>query len=89
MTIPAFVYILCALTSSVCAALLLNSCRRTGLRLLLWSGACFVCLAAGNIILFIDLIILPQIDLLLCRNIVVLWGLLLLLFGLIWDTEKK
>jgi hypothetical protein len=88
MTIAAFVYILCALTSSVCAALLLNNYRRTGLRLLFWSGACFVCLALGNVLLFIDLILLPHIDLMLMRNLTVLLGLVLLIYGLIGDVEK-
>jgi hypothetical protein len=85
----AFVYILCALTSSVCAALLLNSYRRTGLRLLFWSGACFVCLAIGNVLLFVDRIVLPHVDLLFWRNSVVLIGLLLLVYGLIWDAERN
>jgi hypothetical protein len=89
MTIPAFVYLLCALTSSVCAALLLNSHRRTGLRLLFWSGACFVCFALGNVLLFVDLIVLRQVDLLFWRNSAVLIGLLLLIYGLIWDAERN
>ena len=89
MTIPAFVYILCALTSSVCAVLLLKSYRRTALRLLFWSGACFVCLTIGNVFLFVDLVVLPRFDLLLWRNGSILAGLLLLIYGLIWDAERK
>jgi len=85
----AFVYILCALTSSVCAALLLNSYRRTALRLLFWSGACFVGLALGNVLLFVDLVVLRHIDLLLWRNLAVLAGLVLLIYGLIWDAERN
>jgi hypothetical protein len=85
----AFVYILCALTSSVCAGLLLNSYRRTALRLLFWSGACFVCFAIANIILFLEKVVLPHSDLLLWRNLAVLIGLVLLIFGLIWDAERK
>ena len=85
----AFVYILCAFTSSLCAALLLNSYRRTALRLLFWSGACFVCFAVANILLFMDRILFPHIDLLLWRNLTVLIGLCLLVFGLIWDAERK
>jgi hypothetical protein len=85
----AFVYILCALTSSVCAALLLNSYRRTRLRLLFWSGACFVCLALGNILLFVDLEVVPHIDLSLYRNGAVLGGLVLLIYGLVWDAEMN
>lgn len=85
-----FVYILCALTSCVCAALLLNNYRRTGLRLLFWSGACFVCLGIGNVILFIDLVLLPKtIDLSVWRNTAALIGLMLLIYGLVWDSERN
>jgi hypothetical protein len=83
-----FVYILCALTSSVCAALLLINHRRTGLRLLFWAAACFVCLAVGNVLLFIDLVLLPKtVDLTVWRNTAALVGLMLLIYGLVWDTE--
>ncbi|HTD65306.1 MAG TPA: DUF5985 family protein [Candidatus Limnocylindria bacterium] len=85
----AFVYILCTLTSSLCAGLLLSNYRRTGLRLLFWSGACFVCLAVGNVLLFIDRIILPTtVDLTIWRNSAALTGLALLIYGLIWDAER-
>ena len=82
-----FVYLLCALTSSVCAALLLNSYRRTALRLLFWSGACFVCLAIGNILLFVDLVVYREVDLLIWRNLAVFVGVALLIYGLIFDSE--
>ncbi len=85
----AFVYILCALTSCLCAGLLLNSYRRTRLRLLLWSGACFVCLAVGNVLLFVDLVLFATtVDLTIWRNGAALIGLALLIYGLIWDTER-
>ena len=82
-----FVYILCALTSIVCAGLLLRSYRRTPVRLLFWSAACFVCLAIGNILLFVALVVLPHIDLLMWRNLAVLIGLALLIYGLIWERS--
>jgi hypothetical protein len=34
--------------------LLLRGWRRTGMRLLLWSGICFVFLSASNVILLLD-----------------------------------
>ncbi len=87
--IPAFVYILCALTSSVCAGLLLVNYRHTGLRLLFWSGACFTCLAVANVLLFLDLIVFPTtLDLTIWRNSAALIGLMLLIYGLIWDAER-
>jgi hypothetical protein len=81
------VYLLCALTSAGCAALLLRSYLRNRTRLLVWSSLCFVGLALNNAILFVDRVIVPGTDLTLLRNATALAALLLLLFGLIWDSE--
>ncbi len=80
------VYILCALTSLVCAWLLFSGYRKTRNRFLFWSCACFVCFAATNILLFIDLVMIPTKDLSILRNAINLAGLLMLLYGMIWDT---
>src|SRR3569833_4024278 len=56
-------YILCALTSLFCAALLIRGYRAQRTRLLLWSSRCFIGLALRNAILVDDLILLPQVDL--------------------------
>lgn len=83
----AFVYILCALTSVVCAALLLRASRRSPSRLLFWSGNSFICLAGANILLFVDLVIVENYDLLVLRNVITLCGITMLLYGLIWEAE--
>jgi hypothetical protein len=83
----AFVYILCALTSVLCAVLLLRASQRTPNRLLFWSGNSFICLALANILLFVDLVMVPNHDLLIIRNIVTLGGIAMLLYGLIWEAE--
>jgi hypothetical protein len=80
------VYILCSLTSIGCAALLLKSYFRSRTRLLFWSGACFVALALTNTLLFVDLVVVPQYDLSALRNSIALGGLLMLIYGLIWDA---
>ncbi|QQR45218.1 hypothetical protein JKA73_03505 [Myxococcus xanthus] len=80
------VYILCALTSVACAVLLLRAYKRTGMRLLLWSGLCFVGLVVSNVLLFVDLVLLPAtIDLYMPRAIATLSSASVLLYGLIWD----
>ena len=84
----AAVYILCALTSIACAALLLRGYARRGVRLLLWSGLCFAMLAVNNVLLFVDLVLIPERDLSLLRNATALAGVLLLLYGLIWDVRE-
>jgi hypothetical protein len=81
------VYILCALTSAACAILLLRGYARSRSRLLLWSSACFFGLCANNILLFVDLILLPQIDLVLLRSGSALLSLLILLYGLVWESQ--
>lgn len=86
MTVAALVYILCALTSLLCAGLLLRSYRRSGSRLLFWSSLCFVGLALNNVLLFVDLVLVPTIDLSVLRGSLALTSLLVLLYGLIWET---
>ncbi|QDE66164.1 MULTISPECIES: DUF5985 family protein [Myxococcus] len=82
------VYILCALTSVACAVLLLRAYKRTGMRLLLWSGLCFVGMAVSNVLLFVDLVLLPAtIDLYMPRLIATLSSASVLLYGLIWDAS--
>jgi hypothetical protein len=81
------VYLLCAITSLACAVLLLRGYRRTAVRLLLWSGLCFTGLALDNMILIFDRIILPDRDLSFARNVPGLLALMLLLFGLVWDSK--
>ena len=80
------VYALCAVTSSACALLLLRGFRSSGARLLLWSGLCFAGLAVNNVLLFVDMSVVPDVDLSLWRTVPALVGIALLLFGLVWDT---
>lgn len=81
------VYALCALTSLVCAALLLRGYMATRVRLLLWVGLCFAGLALNNILLFIDFRVVPEIDLSVWRTLPALAGLVILLYGLVWETR--
>lgn len=81
------VYLLCAVTSLACAALLLRGYAKGGPRLLLWSGLCFTGLALENVFLFFDVIIFPEIDLATWRSLPALLGLVLLLYGLVWGSR--
>lgn len=81
------IYLLCTLTSLACAWLLLGSYRRTGHRLLFWSGLCFVGMTLNNILLTLDKLVFPEIDLLPWRLATALAALVLLLFGLIYEKE--
>jgi hypothetical protein len=86
---PTAVYSLCFLASSACAWLLARSYARSGARLLLWSCLCFLFLAANNLVLTVDLLILPGLDLRLLRLLLALAAVSVLLFGFIWDLEKE
>lgn len=82
------VYILCALTSAACAILLTRGFLRTRERLLLWSSLCFIMLAIANVLLVVDLAIMPTtIDLSVIRTVPTLVGVCVLLFGLIWESR--
>lgn len=84
----AMIYSLCAMAAATCAYLLLQAYRRGGYRLLLWSGLCFVGLTLNNILLVIDKIVLPtEVDLATPRILTALFAMMILLYGLIWDTE--
>jgi hypothetical protein len=81
------VYALCALTSFVCAVLLLRSYFGGGARLLLWSGLCFTGLAINNIFLFLDLAVVTDVDLRAFRDLSAFAGVSVLVYGLVWDTK--
>ena len=82
------VYFLCGMTSLACALLLFRAYRRSRLRMLLWSMICFVGLTINNCLLFIDLVVIPDVDLGLnaIRGILVIASLSSLVYGLIWDA---
>ena len=80
-------YVLCAATAMACSALLLRAYGRTGTRLLLWSGLCFAFLTVNNALLTVDLVLLPDIELFALRNLSALAAMVLLLYGLIWDSQ--
>jgi hypothetical protein len=81
------IYSLCTLTSLACAWLLLASYRRTGHRLLFWSGWSFVAMTVNNLFLVLDKVVFPDLYLLPVRLVAALVSMLLLLYGLIYEKE--
>jgi hypothetical protein len=81
------IYALCTLTSLACAWLLLGSYRRTGHRLLFWSGASFAAMTVNNVFLVLDKVVFPDVYLLPARQLAALVAVLLLLYGLIYEKE--
>jgi hypothetical protein len=81
------VYALCTITSVGCALLLIRSYLRSRQRLLLWSSLGFAGLALNNVLLFVDLVLVPSVDLEGLRTGTALAAMLMLLFGLIWEAS--
>ncbi|HEX5048362.1 MAG TPA: DUF5985 family protein [Gammaproteobacteria bacterium] len=81
-------FLLAALTSVGCMWLLLRAYARTRVRLLFWTGVCFIALSVNNILLFVDVVVLPtQVDLRLLRLCAALLGIACLLYAFIWEAE--
>ena len=81
------VYILGAATTLVCALFLLRGYRQVRQPLLLFSGLCFAGLALSNLLVFVDLVVIPEIDLFPWRLGTAIVAMSLLLYGLI--REKR
>ena len=81
------VYFLCALTSVVCAAMLYRGYRAHGTMLLFWASLCFAGLALNNILTFVDLVIIADVDLSLLRSAIAVASMAVLIYGLIWESR--
>ena len=81
-----FVYSLCAITSLICAVLLIRGYRVSPTKLLLWSAVCFVGLALNNVLLIADYSIGDLADLTVIRHFSVLLSMGALIYGLIWEV---
>ena len=84
---PSLVYLLCLVTSASCAALLSRAYGRSGTRLLLWSAVCFGMLALNNLLVVLDILVLPERDLTTLRNLSSLVGISALLYAFIWEAD--
>ncbi len=81
------VYLLCAIASVLCAALLFRSFLHNRLRLSLYTMLCFLALAVNNILLFVDLAVIPAgPDLSSIRNTIALGGVAVLLYGMVTES---
>ena len=75
------------LTSGACMVLLFRGYLRKRVRLLMWSAICFAGLTLNNVALFCDLVVFPDIDFRPVRLLAALSGMLVLLYGFIWDAD--
>ncbi|MCE9553301.1 MAG: DUF5985 family protein [Planctomycetes bacterium] len=82
------VYILGTLVTLMCSILLLRGYVRSRARLLLWSGICFLGLAISNSLIFVDLVLYPEADLYFLRLSTAALAMMVLLYGLVWESES-
>lgn len=79
------VYMLCALTSLVCAILLFRGYAANKFRLLFWSGIGFTGFTLNNILLFLDQEVVHHMDLSVMRTIPGAIGIIIMVYGLITE----
>lgn len=86
-TFKIILILIALLTSLACTVLLFRSyfASRTGI--LLWAALCFVGLSINSLVLFIDVVVLPEVDLRILRLTASLAGMLFLIFGFIRETD--
>lgn len=86
--LPALVYALCFLTAAVCAGLLARQYRMARTPVLLWSAACFVLLAASDMLILVDRFAMEETSLRTVRLTATLLAVAVLLYGFIWESES-
>jgi hypothetical protein len=82
------VYALGFAVTLFCAVLLLRAYLRVGRRLLFWSSLCFSGLTVSNALLVVDLVFVPDANLYVWRLAVAAAAMLVLLFGLVWESDR-
>lgn len=82
------IYVLCALTSTLCAMMLWRGYAQSRARLLFWSGWCFVGLALNNVLLIIDLRVISWVSVEMWRTLPALVGVAVLIYGLVWESAR-
>ena len=85
---PTIVYLLCLVTSAVCAGLLIRSWLRNRQRLLMWSAGCFSLLAVNNLLVVLDMTIVTAVDLSLARSLTAFAAVSVLIYGCIWQADR-
>lgn len=87
VTVEIVLYLLAILAGAACMLLLFRGYAASGVRLLLWSGLCFVFLTVNNVLLFVDLIVFAGNDLRPYRLAASLIAVSLLIYAFLWETE--
>jgi hypothetical protein len=79
------IYMLCVITSLLCAWLLARAYLRAKTKLLVWSALCFALLAVNNLVLAVDVMLLPNVDLSILQLLTSLAAVMVLLYAFVWE----
>jgi hypothetical protein len=82
------VNVLGTFVAGLCAVLLLRAYGSVRKRLLLWAGLCFAGLAASNGLLVADLFFVPDDDFYRSRLAIAAMAMMLLVYGLIFESDQ-
>lgn len=86
---PAVVYGLCLLASLSCAGLLFRAWAAARTRLLLWTAVAFGFMALNNLLLVVDLVLLPtQVELWWYRQAALAGAIGVLIYAFIWEVDQ-
>lgn len=80
-------YVLTALTTLLCAVLLLRAYFRVRRLLLLWSGLCFAILTLSYFLVWTDLVLVPDTEWYTVRLVPTAVAMALLMVGLVWESR--
>ncbi len=83
------VNVLGTLVAVICAILLLRAYGKVRMRLLLWTGLCFAGLAVWNGLVVADLFVLPEENLYRLRLGVAATAMVLLVYGLMFESDRS
>ena len=83
------VNVLGIVVSGLCAILLLRAYASVRKSLLLWAGVCFAVLSASNGIVVLDLFVVKNVDLYTWRLGAAAAAMLLLVYGLIFESDQS
>jgi hypothetical protein len=67
--------------------MLFRGYARNRVGLLFWSGLSFIGLMIDNVMLYVDIVVVPDVNLAIVRKIPGLVSLALLVFGLVWESK--
>jgi len=82
------IYLLCGATCLVAAGMLLRQYLRRRGALLLWSFAAFVGLSLNNVLVYVDLVLVSDVDLSAVRATLGAVSMAVLVYGLVWEAGE-